>query len=260
MRAPIGRWGRCAAPALRSLRHAAMYYHTRQVTATIRAAQPCAGGPVTCIYAKQKFSEILHIYAKFPNLAKCWTQLHKVCAGAWLHSPWVPCATAPSYRGAGPLRLTPQPPAPLPTASAQKAAAAPPLPGCATAPRLGAPTVRPCGAVARGLRLRPCCSTMRRSMGPLPPRQHSATMPTADRPERGPKATPAPYRGAGPYLDTIAITLIAPNIKKSPKSGRKMPKSGVKICILFCLQKAPCRGIIGVTKQLYTCDWGRTLS
>lgn len=42
LRAPIGRWGRCAAPALRSLRHAAVYYHTRQVTAAIRAAQPSA--------------------------------------------------------------------------------------------------------------------------------------------------------------------------------------------------------------------------
>ena len=175
-------------------RPAGFCYHPGGAAMRRRAA-------ANCICAKQKFSEILHIYAKFPNLAKCWAQLHKVCAGAWLRRPGCLVPPRPAIGGGWPpaaCAAAPGPPCLQPAHKRQLLH--PPLPGCATAPRLGAPTVRPCGAIARGLRLRPCCSTMRRSMGPLPPRQHSATMPTANRPERGPKATPAPCRGLGLIL------------------------------------------------------------
>lgn len=66
------------------------------------------------ICAKQKFSEILHIYAKFPNLAKCWAPAPQSRDCAWLHSPWVPYATAPNYRGGWPpaaCAAAPGPPA-----------------------------------------------------------------------------------------------------------------------------------------------------
>lgn len=123
------------------------------------------------ICAKQKFSEILHIYAKFPNLAKCWVPAPKSHACAWLHSPSVPYATAPSYRGAGPLRLAPQPPAPLPTASAQKAAATPPLPRLRHSPKAG----RSNGQALRRCRAVPATAPMLRHHAP----QHGAPATTA---------------------------------------------------------------------------------
>lgn len=123
------------------------------------------------ICAKQKFSEILHIYAKFPNLAKCWAPAPQSRACAWLHSPSVPYATAPSYRGAGPLRLAPQPPAPLPTASAQKAAATPPLPQLRHSPKAG----RSNGQALRRCRAVPATAPMLQHHAP----QHGAPATTA---------------------------------------------------------------------------------
>lgn len=52
-----------------------------------------------------------------------------------------------------------------------------------------------------------------------------------------------------PYLDTIAITGGWRELQKSPKFRRKLPKNGVKICILFCCKKPPNRVIIVATKQ-----------
>lgn len=123
------------------------------------------------ICAKQKFSEILHIYAKFPNLAKCWAQLHKVCAGAWLHSPWVPCATAPSYRGAGPLRLAPQPPAPLAYSQRTKGSCYTPPPRLRHSPKAG----RSNGQALRRYRAGPAAAPMLQHHAP----QHGAPATTA---------------------------------------------------------------------------------
>ena len=152
------------------------------------------------ICAKQKFSEILHIYAKFPNLAKCWRQLHKVVLAPGCTRPGCLMPPRPAIGGLAPCGLRRSPRPPCLQAAHKRQLLHPPSPDCATAPRLGAPKIKPCGAIAQGLCLRPCCGTTRRSMGPLSPQQHSATMPTANRPERGPKATPAPYWGLGLIL------------------------------------------------------------
>lgn len=163
------------------------------------------------ICAKQKFSEILHIYAKFPNLAKCWAPAPQSRACAWLHSPSVPYATAPNYRGAGPLRLAPQPPAPLPTASAQKAAATPPPPPVAPQPQGWALQRSSPAALSR--RACVCAHAAAPRAAAWGPCHHGSTAPPCPEPigrREGPRQRQPPL-GAGPYLDTLAIILIAPN-------------------------------------------------
>ena len=170
------------------------YYHPGGAAKRQRAAK-------NRICAKQKFSEILHIYAKFPNLAKCWAPApQSLCWARGCTRPGRLVPPRPAIGGLAPCGFRRSPRPPCLQAAHKRQLLHPPSPGCATAPRLGAPKIKPCGAIARRLRLRPCCGTTRRSMGPLSPRQHSATMPTANRPERGPKATPAPCWGLGLIL------------------------------------------------------------